>query len=95
MWNNYVYASFRKTSYFWNTDKDVLKKVERGVFEFHDNDMSEKSEECVVFLNELLRIDPGKRPSANLVFKNKWLNYFSIKQSEKQLQKFFFKNWSR
>ena len=63
-----------KPPYSGNTDKDVLEKVEQGVFEFLDKDMSERSEESVAFLKELLRIDPGKRPSANEALKNKWLN---------------------
>lgn len=62
-----------KPPYSGNTDKEVLDKVEQGIFEYIDKDMADRSEECVMFLKELIRLDPGKRPSAQEALKNKWL----------------------
>ena len=61
-----------KPPFAGSTDKEVLEKVEGGIFEFFEKDMGKFSNECKQLLKDLTKYDPSKRPTAGEALKHKW-----------------------
>mmetsp|Transcript_62194 Transcript_62194/g.173763 ORF Transcript_62194/g.173763 Transcript_62194/m.173763 type:complete len:470 (-) Transcript_62194:137-1546(-) len=59
--------------FYGDSDKDILKMVQRGQFDFPSADWGKSSKEVKDFITQMLTFDPVKRPSAEDLLAHPWL----------------------
>lgn len=63
------------------SDKDIIKNVQKGVYDFDEKDWKNISEEAKDLINKLLTYEPSKRISAKDALDHKW---FDIAKNQDQ-----------
>ena len=72
---------------FWGeSDKEIIEKVKNNEIDWRDEEWEKISQEGKDFVNLLLTVKPGNRPSASEALQNKWFKKFLYKHPVKTEQ---------
>lgn len=69
-----------------NTDKEILKRVTKGAFDFNGSEWNAISDEAKDLINQLLTYEPSKRISAKEALEHKWFEIASEKDENVNIE---------